>query len=81
MFYYRIGSVLVLVECTNEEKDVWLMTVMFVPEMTEEMFESGADEPDWIVVAKSEVERSEVSLPKQLNALKKTARKEIQKLK
>lgn len=81
MFYYRIGSILVLVECTNEEKDVWLMTVMFVPEMTEEMFESGADEPDWIVVAKSEVERSEVSLPQQLNALKETARKEIEKLK
>ena len=57
------------------------MTIMFVPEMTEEMFESGADEPDWIVVAKSEVERSKVSLSQQLNALKETARKEIEKLK
>ncbi|MBM25077.1 MAG: hypothetical protein CL760_05240 [Chloroflexi bacterium] len=81
MFYYRIGSILVLVECINKEKEVWLMTIMFVPEMTEEMFESGADEPDWIVVAKSEVERSKVSLSQQLNALKETARKEIEKLK
>lgn len=81
MYYYRIGAIYVLLECLNEDTDKWLMTIMAVPSISEEEWEKGKREVDWIVLEEAEFSKKIIKASKQLGLMKESARKKLKDLK
>ncbi len=81
MYYYRIGAIYVLLECLNEDTDKWLMTIMAVPSISEDEWEKGKREVDWVVLDKAEFSINKVKPSKQLSLMKESARKKLEDLK